>query len=343
MTTKTDETTVDVTAGDEDIEIGGFTPEEEAALDAAARSGDIKADAGTAAVDKKADKVAEAVSPEEELKRLRKELDDANAVIKRSNDERKADEAKIVDRVSAAERAEEEKILLADKKAEADLELAERDVKDLNRQLREAKENGDLDKEIDINDKLLDAKIKTKQIKDAKEGFDKWKGSRKDYWEVERKKAEKRVATSSSEIPFNADDFTPKALSWIDKHPEFKTDKAFNEKAIRAHYAARGEGIAEDTDEYFAFLDKRLGFADDTADADAAAEAAAKSDAGVTIPTKKPVTKVQTTPPSRTATGQVRQEGSRIKKLSPAEVEAADISGMTPEEYWDEKYGNQKG
>ena len=227
------------------------------------------------------------------------------------------------------EAAEQGRVKLAEEKLATDLELANRDVTELRRKLREAKENGDLDKEDEINDKLLDAKIKQKQITDAKDGFEKWKASRPAVWDDARKKAEKKV-NSADEIPFNESDFTPKALEWINEHPQFKTDKVFNTKAIRA----------------LQVLNKRLGLTDagEATEADKEAEAKAKKEAAVEVVEEQPKPKkIQTQlPPSRSGGGQVRQEGNRIKKLTAAEVEAAQISGMTNEEYWDDKYGTNR-
>lgn len=333
---------------EDDVEIveeTGFTPEEEAALDAAAKGDDAKVEVEPAAepVKKQAPTVTkkdDAPKPEEEIETLKKRLADSEA--KTSAAEKARDEAlqSRVKKLDDVEADEATRIQAADEKVASDIELATRDVKDLNKELREAKENGDVDKELEVNDKLLDAKIKLKGLEGAKGNYEKWKDGRKDFWTAERKKAEKK-AQSTSEVDFNPDVYTPKALGWIDKHPEFKTNKDFNAKAIRAHHAAVGEGIAEDSDAYFDFLDKRLGFAE----ADEASEDEAQAEAATVVvqPTPKKA-KLQTQlPPSRTATTQVRPEGTRtVKKLTPAEVEAAEISGMSPEEYWDDKYGNKQ-
>ena len=328
------------TDDEEEIGVEDFTPDQEAALDKAAKSEPVVVKEPVVVAEKD-----DEPSAAEQIESLKKQVADSNARADSEEKKRRELEKKQVSSIDDMEAAEQGRVKLAEEKLATDLELANRDVTELRRKLREAKENGDLDKEDEINDKLLDAKIKQKQITDAKDGFEKWKASRPAVWDDARKKAEKKV-NSADEIPFNESDFTPKALEWINEHPQFKTDKVFNTKAIRAHHAAVGEGIEEDSEEYFQFLNKRLGLTDagEATEADKEAEAKAKKEAAVEVVEEQPKPKkIQTQlPPSRSGGGQVRQEGNRIKKLTAAEVEAAQISGMTNEEYWDDKYGTNR-
>lgn len=334
---------------DEDLDTG-FTPEEEAALDAAAKGEEVvvvkKTDDKKPAVVVK--KTEAAPETDDEITKLRGQVKEANDRAEKAETARKAAEQKQVASVDDLEGGEVDRIKQADEKIKTDIELADRDVKDLTRQLREAKENGELDKEMEVNDKLLDAKIKFKKLDDAKEQFETWKGGRKDFWDKERKKTEKRNQQAADPDAFNAADYTPKALEWIEENPQFKTDKKFRSRSVAAHYAAEAEDIKVDTPEYFEFIDQYLGKksgataeeqeAEDDAQADTATEikpAPKKAD-------KKPAKFQTQLPPSREAAGGTqRQSGNRIKKLTAEEREAAEISGMTNEEYWDDKYGNQ--
>lgn len=346
MTTKKPETEVEIETTEEEATDIGFTAEEEAALDAAAKSDKPAAEVAKKPDAKPAAKAAEeeAPNPDDEIASLKKKLEAETARADGEAAKRKEAEKQKVANVDEIETGEQTRIKAADDKIAADLALAERDVADLRRQLREAKEAGELDKEDDINDKLLDAKIAHKKLIDAKEGFEAWKGGRKDFWDKERKKAEKAVQAPEQDA-YNPDDYTDKARAWIDSNAQFKTDKKFRSRAIAAHYDAEAEGIAVDTPEYFKFLNERLGIGKEEAtEEEQEAEDEALSDAAPEKKpeAKKPSTKVTTLPPSRSGGGSQRQEGTRIKKLTAAEREAADISGMSPEEYWDSKYGNQQ-
>lgn len=335
-----EETKVEIEAAPDDETLIGFTPEEEAALDAAARSDVVKKDDEVKPAVKA--KEAAAIDPDDEVTKLRKDLEAANARADDEKKKREEAEKKSVTSVDDLEANEQTNIKTTDERVKSDIELAETKVKDLERQYEEALDLGENKKLVSINSEMLDAKIKLRSLTGAKEGYEKWKDSRKDFWDKKRKEVERTAQIDPD--AFNADDYTSEALTWINKHPEFKTDKKFRSRAVGAHHIAEAEGIKVDTPEYFEFIEKQLGLGDNGAtEEDESAEADAMSAAAkVDAPAKKPAQKFQTQlPPSRDAGGQQRQGSQRIKKLSAAEKEAADISGMTPEEYWDEKYGNK--
>jgi hypothetical protein len=51
----------------------------------------------------------------------------------------------------------------------------------------------------------------------------------------------------------------PKSANWLRAHREYAEPGDANERMVRAHYSAIGEGLAPETDEYFAHVEKRLG------------------------------------------------------------------------------------
>lgn len=60
------------------------------------------------------------------------------------------------------------------------------------------------------------------------------------------------------EVEALARQLSPKSAAWVRQHPEYATgDK--NKAMIRAHYAAIGEDIPPESDEYFRFINQRLG------------------------------------------------------------------------------------
>lgn len=54
--------------------------------------------------------------------------------------------------------------------------------------------------------------------------------------------------------------FHPRSQQWLRKHPEFATDARLNRKVSRAHEDAVDAGIEQNSDEYFNFIDEKLGF-----------------------------------------------------------------------------------
>lgn len=62
--------------------------------------------------------------------------------------------------------------------------------------------------------------------------------------------------------------FNPKAQTWLRKHPEFATSANLNRKLGRIHAEAlEDEGLEENSDEYFDFINNRLGFSNNENDA----------------------------------------------------------------------------
>ena len=311
-----------------------FTPEQEAALDVAAKGG--TPDPVKVEVD---DTSGAAAGPtaEEQIAALNKQLADEKAMREKLERERKEFEVKKVDEVKNQEVAEMQRFKLAEDKLDGDKQLAARELDDAKRAYREAYESGDTEKVLEAQDKLFDAKTKIRTLDENEAGLKKFKEDRERFWKNTTEQT-KRKAENGDEIQLNREDFTSAAWDWVEKHPEFKTDKAFHEKAIRAHYAAIGDNITEDTPEYFAFIEKRLGLSDDASAEDIASEAAAKGEVTVEVKKSEPTKKATPSAPVSRGTPDTRQSiNTRIKRLSAVEAEAADFQGISHEEYWDSK------
>lgn len=120
---------------------------------------------------------------------------------------------------------------------------------------------------------------------------------------------------------------TPKSADWVRANPQFARDPKLTKKMIRAHEDALEEGISADTPEYFKFVERTLGVnkepikvLDDTKNDEPTSEAAAPRRAA---------------PPAAPASRSGNGTGDRrnTMTLTRDEVEAAQISGLTPEEY----------
>lgn len=113
-----------------------------------------------------------------------------------------------------------------------------------------------------------------------------------------------------------ASQLTAPSAAWIRAHPEYARDQALYEKMVRADAAAWGSGIQRDTPEYFEHVEKSLGMRQE-----------ARQERRETPPPAAPSG-------GRQAPG---ESGKRVVRISPEELEIAEMNGMTPQEYMKEK------
>jgi hypothetical protein len=128
-----------------------------------------------------------------------------------------------------------------------------------------------------------------------------------------------------------ASELTPQSAAWIRAHPETVRDARMNRKMLNAHYDALDEKISADTPQYFAYIEKALGFSKDpiTPLPDSKIDENDDPTSAASTPTK------QRTPPAAPVTRSGNGAGNRanVITLSPEEVEIARATGQTPEEY----------
>ncbi len=130
-----------------------------------------------------------------------------------------------------------------------------------------------------------------------------------------------------------ASQLTPKSAAWVRRHPEYATDNRMYQRMLAAHNLAVTEDYEPDTPEYFAKVEQTLGIGR----AVAATDDDATSDAGqVTGRRSAPAA----APVSRSGDGTGVNRNS--VRLTAAEIEMAEMSGMTPQEYAKQKITLQK-
>lgn len=172
--------------------------------------------------------------------------------------------------------------------------------------LKSAKENADAGAEVEAMDQLQNININLSQIA----GNENWLKNEK----AKAQAASTRVVQTQQQTDgVDLSKYTPKARSWIDKHPEFLEDPKFRHKVFAAHELATADEIPYDTPEYFSFIEKTIGLKPEQ-------EAAVE-------PTPKVKTSASATPPSRSVGGQTTtSSGKREIRMTQAEVEACRIS-----------------
>ena len=118
----------------------------------------------------------------------------------------------------------------------------------------------------------------------------------------------------------------PQSAAWIRAHPEYATGEKYQEM-VAAHQMALARRLAPNTDAYFEFVERKLDLAEDPG----SVQVATHVDTTPQRATGGRSTPAAAAPVSRSGTG----NGSRPKSymLTPAQQEAAHISGMTNQEY----------
>lgn len=266
------------------------------------------------------DKTADAVAqpqPEEELDRLRKELDDY-----------KGREAQFRDKITKAEseRSEEARkstsvITEAFKDKESAIEgrivASQTSLTSIKEQLRNARSTGDIEKEIDLEEKLADERYQLNALNWEKNNLAAVKKTRED--------AAKNAAVNPQT---QTRQYTSTEQKWINEHPRYNTDDEYQSYVWSVDALAKKRGINPDTEAYYDFLNSRL---------------EKQYPAEVKTNTQQRNTFTSTAaPPSRSSSTERVGTNGRQVHLTAAELEAADFIGMSPAEYAKYKLDEEK-
>lgn len=135
-----------------------------------------------------------------------------------------------------------------------------------------------------------------------------------------------------------ASQLSPKSAAWVRAHPEFASDARKTQKMIAAHNIAIADGYAVDTPAYFESVEDTLKVNkraptraeqdDDDQDGGEQFSEGARAGGGRQVaPAAIPVSR------------EVAPSGQRQRtvRLTPAEIETAELSGMTPVQYYEAK------
>jgi len=140
------------------------------------------------------------------------------------------------------------------------------------------------------------------------------------------------VAAPADPVEAFARLLSPKSADWVRKHPEYVRDPKLNRKMIAAHELATADGLAVDSDEYFASVEETLRIkakpvaeTNDTGD-EFAAKVVQRRDAA---PAAAPVSRGGSSRPN-------------VVRLTAAEREMAEMMGMKAEDYAKNKIALQK-
>lgn len=130
---------------------------------------------------------------------------------------------------------------------------------------------------------------------------------------------------------------TPKSAKWLDKNRDHLEDPRMLRIMARAHEDALDNSIIAESPEYFSFIENRLGINksekapkrdtryDEDGDDDVMSGASSATQRRYSAPAAAPV--------SRSSGGPSGNQ--RVVRLTPDQAEAARISGISPQEYWE--------
>ena len=189
-------------------------------------------------------------------------------------------------------------------------------VKETSTQLKaalaEAMRAGDFDAAAELQSQMSDNAAKLLQLENGKAAME----------AQPKPQAPKPIQLDPVEAL--AAQLTPRSATWVRAHPECARDPKLYAKMIAAHNIAVADGIAPDSDEYFQTVEsvvfkKAPEPAPAEDDDDPMAAAAKVAPARQLAPPAAPVSR-----------GTPNGRGVR---LSPAEREAAEMAGMTEQEY----------
>lgn len=134
-----------------------------------------------------------------------------------------------------------------------------------------------------------------------------------------------------------ASQLSPRSAAWVRSHPECVRDKRLYMKMVGAHNIAVADGFQADTDEYFAEIERQMGYRKPQTAVQQDDEEEPTSMAAKPMARKAPP---PAAPSSRAASN--GSGGKNAVTLTREEREMAGIMGMTPEEYAKNKVALKK-
>lgn len=211
--------------------------------------------------------------------------------------------------------------------AQAEADVARRDY-------QAALETGDFSKATDANWRINKAASKVNLLEEKKSVLDAEPARTHEGAVRPQPQQPPQQPRLQNEVERFISDKSPRTQSWLRAHPETITDPRMNNKTVAAHYEALAEGYAPDTDSYFQFVDRKLGFSgrmeSDSGPADAA-------------PAPAPQRKPAAPPAAPVSRESPRSDRSTTRMyLTRGEQEVAEALGITNAEYARRKQAMEK-
>jgi hypothetical protein len=196
------------------------------------------------------------------------------------------------------------------------IETMKRDDEILTAHLKNAMETGDYDRAAEIQKALS---VNTHKMIELERGYN----------DLRNTPAPPPVQPNASR-EMTVDDIiqsvTPRSAEWLQANKKYLPDSRSIRIMARAHEDAVDHGMIPESDQYFRFVENRLGIGSnrDSYDGDDAMSGASKATKSRQSPPSAPVSRQPVDSQTRPGTIRLTQE----------QVEAAKISGISPQEYY---------
>lgn len=200
------------------------------------------------------------------------------------------------------------------------IESVKRDQEILKAQLRDAMAIGDFDRAAQLQENMT---ANIQNLRQLERGFEEMKQQPRLQPVPQQDPRELTVDTLIDRV-------TPRSAEWLKKNRDHLPDSRSIRVMARAHEDAIDYGIAPESDAYFQFVENRLGINSNRRsipEVDNVMSSASSSKQKRSSPPSAPVSRQPIDSPNRPGT----------IRLTAAEVEAARISGVTPQEYYQNK------
>jgi hypothetical protein len=264
------------------------------------------------------------VEAKEEPKAPEKDVDKAlKKLNKKLEEERKAR----IDAEAMARQAAEQARMAQNEASDSNMHLVSgaiesirRDQEILKANLRDSMAIGDFDKAAELQEQMT---ANITNLRQLERGFEEMKQQTR----VQPQAAPPRELTVDTLI----DQVTPRSAEWLKKNRDALPDARSIRVMARAHEDAVDYGIAPESDAYFQFVENRLGINTtrrSIPEVDDVMSTAATTKQRRSAPPAAPVSRQPIDSPNH-------RPG--VITLTAAEVEAAKISGITPQEYYRNK------
>lgn len=259
----------------------------------------------------------ETAAPEKDVDKALKKLN------KRLEEERKAR----MDAEAMARQAAEQARMAQNEASDSNMHLVSgaiesvrRDQEILKGNLRDAMAIGDYDKAAELQEQMA---ANITNLRQLERGFE----------EMKQQPRMQPQAAPPGELTVDTliDRVTPRSAEWLRKNRDALPDARSIRVMARAHEDAIDYGIAPESDAYFQFVENRLGINStrrSIPEVDEVMSSAASTKQRRSAPPSAPVSRQPIDSPNH-------RPG--VITLTAAEVEAAKISGITPQEYYRNK------
>lgn len=195
-------------------------------------------------------------------------------------------------------------------------DTVKRDQELLRANLREAMQIGDYDKAAEINESMSMNSIKLSQLE---QGLVEMQSRARPVQEMPRQKP----MTVESTVNDLINRVTPLSARWLQDNKSHIRDERALRIVARAHEDAIDMGIIPESTEYFELVEARLGIKRGSSDAEDSALSAASA------PTQR-----RSAPPAAPVSRGGAGNRPGVIRLTKEQAEAAKISGLTPQEYY---------